>query len=385
MSTTLGSVCTFLNGGTPSRRVPRYFEGDIPWITGADIVGPTVDQARSFITEEAIRDSATNRVPAGTVLLVTRTSVGKVAVAGTDLCFSQDITAITPDPEKLDSRYLVQFLRTKELHLERMARGATIKGITREVVADIPVPLPPLPEQQRIAGVLDRAGALRAKRDATLSQLDTLSQSVFLDMFGDPASNPRRWPNPTLGGLLTFQQYGPRFYNESYSVDGMRIVRITDLSEAGTLKFAEMPRLVVSDEDRAKYALQPGDLIFARTGATVGKVAMIRPGDPPCIAGAYFITMRFEKSLEPLYARAVLMTPSIRAIVAKRSRQAAQQNFSGPALRQLPMPLPPLELQCGFARRAAVVEKLRTLHRASLAELAALFAVLQHCAFRGEL
>ena len=82
--------------------------------------------------------------------------------------------------------------------------------------------------------MLDRAEALRAKRRAALAQLDTLTQSLFLDMFGDPVSNPRRWPDPTLGGLLTFQQYGPRFYNESYSAVGMRIVRITDLNEVGT-------------------------------------------------------------------------------------------------------------------------------------------------------
>ena len=75
MNTTLGSVCTFLNGGTPSRSVPRYFEGDIPWITGADIVGPTVNRARTFITEEAVKESATNRVPAGTVLQVVSAAI----------------------------------------------------------------------------------------------------------------------------------------------------------------------------------------------------------------------------------------------------------------------------------------------------------------------
>jgi type I restriction enzyme S subunit len=146
-----------------------------------------------------------------------------------------------------------------------------------------------------------------------------------------------------------------------------------------------MPRLTVSDEDREKYSLRAGDLIFARTGATVGKVALMQPNDPPCIAGAYFITMRFEKSLDPLYARAVLIAPSVRAIVAKRSRQAAQQNFSGPGLRQLPMPLPPISLQREFARRVTAVEALKTAQRASLAGLDALFATLQHRAFRGEL
>jgi type I restriction enzyme S subunit len=118
----------------------------------------------------------------------------------------------------------------------------------------------------------------------------------------------------------------------------------------------------------------------------VGKVALIGPDDPPCIAGAYFITMRFEPTLvEPAYARAVLTSPSIRAIVVSRSRQAAQQNFSGPGLRELPMPLPPVALQRDYIRRITAIEALKTTHRAALAELDALFASLQHRAFRGEL
>src|SRR2546430_843165 len=106
----LGKLCNFVNGGTPSKSVDRYFQGNIPWITGADITGPIVSTARSFITEEAIKNSATNLVPAGTVLLVTRTSVGKVAIAGVALCFSQDVTAIFPDTGQLDTKYLVHFL-----------------------------------------------------------------------------------------------------------------------------------------------------------------------------------------------------------------------------------------------------------------------------------
>jgi type I restriction enzyme, S subunit len=263
--------------------------------------------------------------------------------------------------------------------------GGSLLRARPEHVGKIKIPLPPLVEQRRIAEVLDRAEALRAKRRAALAQLDTLTQSIFLDLFGDPVVNPKRWPNPTLGGLLTFQQYGPRFYNESYSVDGIRIVRITDLDEAGNLNFPEMPRLAVSDADREKYALHAGDLIFARSGATVGKVALITPDDPPCIAGAYFITMRFAKTVEPVYARAVLIAPSIRAIVTKLSRQAAQQNFSGPGLRRLPMPLPPIELQRDFASRVAAVEKLKAADHVSLAELDALFGALQFRAFRGDL
>jgi type I restriction enzyme S subunit len=110
----LGNLCRFVTGGTPSKSEARFFDGHIPWITSADITEAVASTARSFITDEAVSASATNRVAAGTVLLVTRTGVGKVAVAGCDLCFSQDITALIPDSARLDTAYLVHFLRTKE-------------------------------------------------------------------------------------------------------------------------------------------------------------------------------------------------------------------------------------------------------------------------------
>jgi type I restriction enzyme S subunit len=303
------------------------------------------------------------------------------ATASTGFCILRARSTV------LDRSYLFHWVKSPAFigDMVRKATGASYPAVSDRIIFESKLPLPPLEEQRRIAEVLDQAEALRAKRRAALAQLDTLTQSIFLDLFGDPVLNPKRWPNPTLGGLLTFQQYGPRFYNESYSVDGIRIVRITDLDEAGNLNFSEMPRLAVSGADREKYVLHAGDLIFARSGATVGKVALMAPDDPPCIAGAYFITMRFAKTVEPVYARAVLVAPSIRAIVTKLSRQAAQQNFSGPGLRRLPMPLPPIELQRDFARRVAAVERLKAADHVSLAELGALFAALQHRAFRGEL
>ena len=283
----------------------------------------------------------------------------------------------------IDLAYLCRVLENYDV--KPFVTGTTRGKLTKAGASEIVIPLPPLAEQRRIAEVLDRAEALRAKRRAALTQLDSLTQSLFLDMFGDPVANPKGWPDPSLGSSLTFQLYGPRFYNETYNDAGIRIVRITDLDEAGNLDFDSMPRLVVCEEDIAKYALLPGDIIFARTGATVGKVALIKNGDPPCIAGAYFIVMRFSDALLPTFVRSVLTSDSVRSIVATRSRQAAQQNFSGPGLRALPMPIPPIKLQCEFARRVTAVETLKTAHRASLAELDALFATLQHRAFRGEL
>jgi type I restriction enzyme S subunit len=305
-------------------------------------------------------------------------SFGLSGVIGSTLAMLRPVTSTVFTP------YLGHFVRANEGHLRSRCKGATVPHIDSQVLQTLDMPLPPLDEQRRIAEILDKADALRAKRRAALARLDTLTQAIFLEMFGDPIANGKQWPNPTVGGALAFQQYGPRFYNESYSEEGVRIVRITDLSETGSLDFGSMPRIKVSEADREKYLLRPGDLIFARTGATVGKIALIEADSPPCIAGAYFITMRFRPSVHPVYARAVLSSRSVREIVVKRSRQAAQQNFSGPGLRRLPMPCPPMSLQREFAHRIDAIKQLRTAALAGLGESEGLFSCLQQRAFNAK-
>ncbi len=314
---------------------------------------------------------------------------GKASVHFTTNHFSTSTDCITikPKPEvEIDAGYVFQYFKGDMQVLENGFKGAGLKHISKAYLSDIQIPYPEkLDDQRRIAHLLGKVEGLIAQRKQHLQQLDDLLKSVFLEMFGDPVINPKEWPDLGLGAALAFLQYGPRFYNESYSAEGIRIVRITDLNESGDLDFSAMPKLNVAREEQEKFLLQPGDLIFARTGATVGKVALIGPNDPPAIAGAYFIVMRFKKTLLPLYVRFVLTSPSVRAIIAERSRQAAQPNFSGPGLRQLPMPIPPIEMQQDIAKIFDKVANLRTHYQHSLTGLKDLYGALSQQAFKGEL
>ena len=383
--TPLGPICSFLNGGTPSRGVARYYQGDVPWITGADISGPRADSARSFITEEAIRESATNRVPAGTVLLVTRTSVGKVAVTAMELCFSQDITAIIPDPHCLDTSYLVHFLRTKQPHLERLARGATIKGVTRETVANLEIPLPSLPEQRRIAEILDKADALRAKRRAALAQLDTLTQSIFLDMFGDPATNPKGWPVRTIRDLLESASYGTS--EKSVATGEFPVLRMNNITRTGEMDFAKLKYMDLREDQRDRYLVRTGDVLFNRTNSVdlVGKTAIYREANPMAYAG-YLIRLRVNRKCEPEYLAAFLNTVYAKRVLRSMCKSIiGMANINATELQALRIPAPPHPVQHEFSGRIATIEKLKSAHRNSLVEQDDLFTTLQQRAFRGDL
>jgi type I restriction enzyme S subunit len=240
-------------------------------------------------------------------------------------------------------------------------------------------------EQRRIAAILDQADDLRRKRREAMRQTDHLAHVIYQERFGEPVTNPKGLECKVIGELGVHMEYGPRFYNEAYSDTGVRVVRITDLAENGTLDFDSMPKLDVSERELQKHRSRRGELLFARTGATVGKVALVSDSDPVCIPGAYFIRLRFPAEVDPVFAWYSLRTTSIQRIVTERSRQSAQQNFSGPGLRRLPFLLPAIDQQREFARVVAAVCHLTSENNAHLAKLDALFASLQHRAFRGEL
>ncbi len=323
---TIGEVCSFQNGGTPSKSVERYFQGDIPWITGADITSPIVTNARSFITKEAVTSSATNRVPAGTVLLVTRTSVGKVGTAGVDLCFSQDITALTPDSSRLHAPYLVEFLKSQEPHFERHARGATIKGITRQVVGDLPIPLPPLAEQRRIAEVLDRAVALRAKRRAALAQLDSLTQSLFLDLFGDPVTNRKAFPVSRMGDVCDVRDGthdSPKYVSEG----GYPLVTSKNLS-GGTVDLSDVNYISESDYEQVnrRSKMDRGDIIMPMIG-TIGSPVLVE--DEPHFAIKNVALIKFTPaSPSPALVRHLLSCHYFDQILSQKNRGGTQKFVS---------------------------------------------------------
>ena len=187
----LRELVTFRSGGTPSKSIPEYYSGDIPWITGADIDDGGRISPRAALRPQQSPGPAANEIAAGTVLLVTRTSVGKTAIAPFPLAFSQDLTALQPNPDALDSEYLRHFLRASATLLVDRARGATIKGVTREDVASLRIPVPSLEEQRRIAEVLDQADELRTKRRQAVALLIDLAQSLFLETFGDTPLDAR--------------------------------------------------------------------------------------------------------------------------------------------------------------------------------------------------
>lgn len=151
----LGEVVNkFMNGGTPSTTISKYWEGHIPWISGADILNQKIVQIRRYITGEAVRNSSTNVVEKGNLLFVSRTGVGKLAIAPFDIAISQDFTGIYLNSTLLISEFLYRFLDSISEKLQNQNQGTSIQGITRESLSSLMIPVPPIETQTRIAKIL---------------------------------------------------------------------------------------------------------------------------------------------------------------------------------------------------------------------------------------
>jgi len=318
---------------------------------------------------------------------------GKIVMADIPHAFgfgSTEFHVIRPRPDKLDPRFLLHSLRVPFFRIQgerRMTGSAGQRRVPANFLSTFDIPLPPLPLQRRIAEVLDKAEALRAKRRAALAQLDSLTQSLFLDLFGDPVANPKGWPLSSLTDVCSISgQYGSGVPAIEFSQSRPRYVRITDIDAEGKLA-AERVSPGGTSADWSDLKLETGDVVFARSGATVGKTYMYSPEDGDCVFAGYLIRFRtLPTKLLPEFLFHFTRSAAYLRWVLARQRVVAQPNINAKQYgTELSLPLPPIDLQREFARRVAAVEKLKTAQRAALAELDALFASLQHRAFRGEL
>jgi type I restriction enzyme S subunit len=313
-----------------------------------------------------------------------RPYLAKIALPDFNGICSTDILPILPG-SALDRRFLCYFLRQPTMveFANSRAAGANLPRLGPSVLSRFLIPLPPLPEQRRIADVLERAEALRAKRRAALAELDSLTQSIFLDMFGDPVTNGRNYSIVGMGDVCDVRD-GTHDSPKYVSNGGYPLVTSKNLSR-GFIDLSDVNYISESDyvQTNKRSKVDRGDIIMPMIG-TIGSPVLVE--HEPCFAIKNVALIKFNKT-SPLavFVRHLLSCHYFDHVIGQKNRGGTQKFVSLGDLREFPLPLPPAELQREFAGRVAAVEKLKALQRASLAELDELFASLQHRAFRGDL
>lgn len=305
---------------------------------------------------------------------------------------STEFHVVRPRPGKLHGRYAHHFLRLKNVRTageRRMTGSGGQRRVPQNYLAKLQIPLPPLDDQRRIATVLDKANELRAKRRAALTELDTLTQSIFLEMFGDAATNPQGWPQKPLGDLASKFSDGPfgsNLKSEHYTESGVRVVRLQNI---GVGEFVDDDAAYISEQHFSKlrkHECVPGDVLVGTLGDPNPRACIQPEWLKVALNKADCVQIRPDERLANAhFICALLNAPSTEKMAQELMHGQTRVRISMGRLRGLKVPVPPIALQDDFARRVTAIEALKAKHRTALTELDALFASLQHRAFRGEL
>lgn len=241
-----------------------------------------------------------------------------------------------------------------------------------KLLKKISVPIPPMIEQERIVAELDLLSDVIAKKREQLKQLDTLAQSIFYDMFGDPITNEKGWEQVSLVDICkNTGVYGAGSSSIPKQPHRPRYIRITDILDSGDLN----DDFVVSSniEDDHTYRLNVGDILFARSGATVGKTYLYRGKEAQIHAG-YLIKFSLDiLHVNPLFIFYITKNRSYKLWISNQIIGVAQPNINAQKYGKLPIILPPLALQQQFASMIESIEKQKELIKQSLSEVQQLF------------
>lgn len=299
---------------------------------------------------------------------------------------NQGFKSFIPNPDLLVSEFLYWWLRFNRTYLESLGNGATFKEVSKTVVSRVEIALPSLAEQRRIAAILDQAETLRTQRRAALAQLDSLTQSLFFDMFGDPVTNERGWPQDKLGQQTTKMGSGstPTGGDAAYKTEGISLIRSLNVHD-GAFKYKN---LAFIDEKQASklsnVQVEENDILLNITGASVARVCRAPYSVLPARVNQHVMIIRPKPSLDCIFLERLFLSDPMKASLLQIGGSGAtREAITKAQAADLVIPIPPLPFQQTFATRIQAIEALKATHRAALAQLDALFASLQQRAFAG--
>lgn len=371
----LGDICTIVSGTTPKSNRSEYWDGNINWITPAELNDDTtiIYESQRKITEQAVSESSLKSFPAGTVILSSRAPIGKVAIAGVEMYCNQGFKNLICS-EKVLNKYLFWFLKGNTEYLNSLGRGATFKEISKEIVAKIEIPLPELSKQHYIAAVLDKVSDLVSLRKQQLAKLDELVKARFVEMFGDPENNPMGWQKTTIGEVIESCESG-------WSGNGTQRERksgeIAVLKVSAVTKGYFIPEecKVLDDQENIKKYISPrkGDLLFSRanTRELIGATAIITNDYPELILPDKLWKIRFTANANVFYMKYVLSSKTIRAkfSTASTGTSGSMYNVSMDKFKRIAIPMPDINIQEQFAEFVRKVDKSKLTIQHSLDKL----------------
>ena len=375
----LGDVCTITMGQAPKGSTYNEQGEGVPLVAGASDFGSIQPQPKKWTT------APTRVSEPGDIILCIRATIGDRNWSNREYCLGRGVAGLRANPTDLDQKYLWHWLSASANELKAKGRGATFLQVSRADIATMLIPLPRIEEQKRIAAILDAADALRAKRRETLAQLDTLLQSTFLEMFGDPVTNPKDWLVCAFDETGSFfsgstpSKERKDFWNGSIpwvSPKDMKVPEIDDsIDHVSELAFTESNLKL----------LDPGHILIVVRGMILAHSFPVSINRVPVAINQDMKAIRPVDQLNPVYLRECIKNLKRKILAEISTAGHGTKRFDSNGMKRVLVPIPPDSLQSQFATIVQSVEQQKSRLRAHLAELDTLFASLQARAFAGEL
>ena len=380
----LGDVCQVIGGGTPSKDKAAYYVGDIPWATVRDMRSEVISETECNITKEAVKSSSTNIIPGGNVVIATRVGLGKVCLLAQDTAINQDLRGIIPnDRQTLSVRFLFSWLKSVAHLIVAEGTGATVQGVKLPFVKSLQVPLPLLPEQQRIVGILDEAfdgiATAKANFETNLQNARALFESHLQSVFTERGEG---FEETTLGKVCEFiggSQPPKAVFEKERTADNVRLIQIRD--------YKTDKHVVYIPRSMARRFCDADEVMIGRYGPPLFQI--LRGLD-----GAYNVALMKAVPDESKLSRDYLFyflkhSDILQYVIYHSARAAGQIGITKETLEPYPIALPSHENQkrvvATIMELGSETQHLESLYQQKLTALDDLKKSLLHQAFSGAL
>lgn len=373
-------VARVITGKTPSKSEEDNFGGEIPFVTPAELNGSAyVSYTPQTITEKGA--SKLKLVPRNSVMVCCIGSLGKLAIADREVATNQQINSVVFDAEKVNPKYGYYALSKLKPIMEKLAPSTTVAIINKSNFEALEIPLPPLAEQKRIAAILDKADAIRRKRQQAIQLADDFLRAVFLDMFGDPVTNPKGWdqvPFSSVGSLDRGKsKHRPR--NDPALLGGDHPLIQTG-EVANCRGYIREFSATYSDLGLAQSRKWSAGTLCITIAANIAKTGILT--FPACFPDS---VVGFQPNERVTVEYVQHWLRFLQKNLEENAPQAAQKNINLEILRNLLIPVPKKSVQEKFSSIVSMVTAFEEKIATSGEELGDVFSSLSQKAFRGEL
>lgn len=385
----IGVFCETGSGGTPSRqKAAEYFGGTIPWVKSGELRENIITSTEESITDIGLKESSAKLLPRNTLLVALYgATVGRIGVLGIEAATNQAVCYIIPDERRVNRQYLFYALRVQVPFWLSKRVGGGQPNISQGIIKQTKIPLPPLPEQRRIADILDKADAIRRKRQEAKDASDCFALSLFNYAFVNNYRHTNQQKSLVeIAEVVSGVTKGRRFNGAATRVvPYLRVANVQD----GFLELSEIKTIEALTAEVPKLALQQGDVVMTEGGDfdKLGRGALWEHNVPDCIHQNHVFRVRVNRRfLLPEYFNVFLRTTRAKSYFlscAKKTSNLASINIT--QLKALPVPLPKIALQEIFVRELRKSQQYKTNIKAHTDEVNNLFNSLVQRAFRGEL